>query len=311
MAGGLILPLNKVRHALAGYRTPRTFPLKDIKRAAAYDAHIVARWEDMARAGFAGNHDWKGASVLELGPGDNLGTGLILVARGARSYTAVDAHPLAEGAPEAFYGALLDMLDGEGQKRARTAWEDFVSRQASSATEARHDKRAAPSVDYQIDAPFDLAGLAGGGFDRVVSQAAFEHFDDIARTIRGVTGACAPGARFIAEIDLKTHTRWIRDVDPLNIYRYPDWYYDLWRFSGSPNRRRPADYRKALEENGWIDVQVASSESIPSDYAARTRPGMARRFRSKDAALEMLVAVVTARLPDSAETPEAPAHPQK
>ncbi|NNE08445.1 MAG: hypothetical protein HKN20_07785, partial [Gemmatimonadetes bacterium] len=54
LAGGVILPLNKVRHALAGYRTPRPFPLEDIRRAVAYDAHIVSRWEEMGRAGFGG-----------------------------------------------------------------------------------------------------------------------------------------------------------------------------------------------------------------------------------------------------------------
>ncbi|NNE08008.1 MAG: hypothetical protein HKN20_05540, partial [Gemmatimonadetes bacterium] len=267
------------------------------------------------RAGFGGRHDWEGASILELGPGDNLGTGLMLIARGARSYTAVDAHPLAEDAPAPFYDAVLRELAGDGQQRARAAWERFVAGGArpEPAARPRPEPAVAPAVAesatmrYLIDSRFDLAGLAGSGFSRVVSQAAFEHFDDIARTIRGVTAACAPGARFIAEIDLKTHTRWIRDVDPLNIYRYPDWYYDLWKFSGSPNRRRPGDYVKALRENGWVDIGVAASESVPQSYAASAGPKMARRFRAKDAALEMLVVVVTARLPDSAETREAPA----
>ena len=46
-------------------------------------------------------------------------------------------------------------------------------------------------------------------------------------------------AHLVAEIDLQTHTRWIRNVDPLNIYRYSGQLYGSFRFSdgdGAPAR---------------------------------------------------------------------------
>ena len=58
-------------------------------------------------------------------------------------------------------------------------------------------------------------------------------------------------------IDLETHSRWIRDKDPANIYRYPRWLYRLFHFPGQPNRLRPADYRQAFINAGWKNVRTS------------------------------------------------------
>lgn len=46
---------------------------------------------------WASNADVRGCRILELGPGDNLCLGLILLGLGANSYDAVDINPLATG----------------------------------------------------------------------------------------------------------------------------------------------------------------------------------------------------------------------
>jgi len=63
----------------------------------------------------------------------------------------------------------------------------------------------------------------------------------------------------VADIDLMTHSRWIREADPNNIYRYPKWLYDLFYFPGIPNRNRPGDYQAAFERNGWPRVSVEAA----------------------------------------------------
>ena len=72
------------------------------------------------------------------------------------------------------------------------------------------------SKDFNIVSAFGESTI-----DMVFSQAAFEHFDDIESTILQLNKVCKSGATFVAEINLKTHSRWIRDKDPDNIYRYP------------------------------------------------------------------------------------------
>jgi hypothetical protein len=90
---------------------------------------------------------------------------------------------------------------------------------------------------------------------------------------------CRPKALFAAEIDLQTHSRWIRDADPLNIYRYPDPLYAAMRFAGSPNRLRPSDYEKLLAAHGWSEVHLYPRRVLDPSYVGRVEPTLAARFR--------------------------------
>ena len=121
--------------------------------------------------------------------------------------------------------------------------------------------------------------------DLIVSQAAFEHFDDLHRTIGQMSKLARPGAVLVCEIDLSTHTRWIRDRDPLNIYRYSDAFYNMLKFRGSPNRVRPQAYREMLSDAGWDDIQQYPLAVLDEDYLAGVQPSLARQF--KDDASEM------------------------
>ena len=70
----------------------------------------------------------------------------------------------------------------------------------------------------------------------------------------------------VAEVDLMTHSRWIREKDPLNIYRYPQWLYRLFYFRGQPNRVRPSRYREAFQRLGWnVNITpVSKAKTVPS-----------------------------------------------
>jgi hypothetical protein len=47
--------------------------------------------------------------------------------------------------------------------------------------------------------------------------------------------------------DRQTHSRWIREKDPNNIYRYARWFYRLFYSSGQLNRVRLAEYARFFE----------------------------------------------------------------
>ena len=100
--------------------------------------------------------------------------------------------------------------------------------------------------------------------DIIFSQAAFEHFDDINETIKALSKITNPGAIIIALVDLKTHSRWIRDKDPNNIYRYPKWIYSLLSSRGTPNRIRPYQYKEALKKSGWTNIAIKPSTTLQS-----------------------------------------------
>ncbi|HET9388619.1 MAG TPA: class I SAM-dependent methyltransferase [Steroidobacteraceae bacterium] len=286
-AAGLgFLALAKAKHVLRGYSSPKPFDLSQTDRCVAYDTQVVTDWLGVLARYTDGDTDLRGKDILELGPGSDLGVGLLLLARGAASYNACDVHELAKLAPAAFYDALFaslprnDGIDVAGMREA-----------------LRQSIAGAPSrLNYVVRSDFDIsAAFAPGSIDMVFSQAAFEHFEDIDEVVRRLTIVCRPGARIVAEIDLKTHSRWVRDHDPNNIYRFPDPLYKMFRFRGSPNRVRPYQYAQAFQRNGWIDIQMRPLTQTRGPHGVSS--GLSRRFRDEVNQMGHLTITFCARRP--------------
>ncbi|MBT3201995.1 MAG: methyltransferase domain-containing protein [Phycisphaerales bacterium] len=284
LTGGAILVANKIRHAIMGYRTPRPFDAGQIARAVDYDFSVVGGWLDCLGQYCGDAAGLSGRRVLELGPGADLGVGLILLSMGAAKYTAFDVHNLAESAGEEFYDALFEKLSPQTDIEA-------LRRELALAHNGSPN-----TLRYQCSSDFDLSVLDEGSIDLIVSQAAFEHFDDLERTIDQMTKLASPGAVLVCEIDLATHTRWIRDRDPLNIYRHSDAFYDRMKFRGSPNRVRPEEYRKMLADAGWSDIQQYPLAVLDENYMSRVSPTLAKKFRSKTNEMECLSIALCARI---------------
>jgi SAM-dependent methyltransferase len=242
------LALAKARNVLKGYTSPKPFEVSEVERCISYDARVVHEWlEELAR--YTGDRQFLlRKNVLELGPGSDLGVGMMLLARGAKQYNACDVNNLVSRTPRSFYDELLKRLEAEG-----SAIDTRLL-----AAELEKQRAGQPSLlNYVVRSDFDICAATGTGtVDLVFSQAAFEHFDDIDAVVGQLSRACKPGAVIVAEIDLKTHSRWVRDKDPNNIYRFPGPVYDAFYFRGIPNRVRPYQYRQAFERHGWRDIQT-------------------------------------------------------
>jgi|GEM_PF-774056 len=257
VAGLIFLALAKTKNRLRGYVTPKPFSITETEKSVAYDLRIVDQW--LARLqGITGSSNIEGKHILELGPGSDLGIGLYLLAKGAASYSACDVHPLVYNTPDHFYDQLLQAIrlrdPSADTDSLRQAWLDWKNGQPSK-------------LRYVVRKDFDFCTAFGeSSMDLVFSQAAFEHFDDFPAVANQLFRICKSGARIVAEIDLKTHSRWIRDHDPNNIYRYPNWLYRWFYFPGIPNRLRPRHYRAAFEQAGWNSLAIT-----PSTIAPRTR----------------------------------------
>jgi SAM-dependent methyltransferase len=260
-AAGLgFLALAKAKHVLRGYSSPKPFPLAETERSIAYDLKVVDEWLLHLARYTGGSLTVSGKNVLELGPGSDLGVGLYLLAKGAAAYHACDVHDLTRAAPDSFYSALIERIVAIQRECAA----EFLKAQLESARTASPSKlRVAVRSDFDLIAAFGRETM-----DLVFSQAAFEHFDDVDRTVEQLSAVCRPGATIVAEIDLKTHSRWIHDKDPNNIYRYPDWIYRIFWFRGIPNRVRPYQYKQAFERHGWENVAI-----IPIERTTTQHPG--------------------------------------
>jgi hypothetical protein len=238
VAGLALGGANAARHRVRGYRTPRPFASGDQARAWAYNEKVVARWEQR------GEIVWSGRRVLELGPGPDLGTGEIILARGAGSYLAVDLFPLVE----------------------------------------------LPQLQYMLTTYPDMADVEGP-FDLIVSNATLEHFDDVPGTFRRLRELASPECVMVHHVDAKTHMRWIKNVDPLNILRYRDGVYRLLSFPGAPNRLRASDYVSAAEAAGFA-AEIVPGRVADDSYVASIQ--LPRRYSLDD--LRLLTFTLTAHI---------------
>lgn len=275
-----ILLLNKVRYAVRGYRTPRPFSVKDVASVLEYDTEVVRRWEDALRHAGA-TRPFAGQRILELGPGADLGVAVLLLAQQATSYAAVDANALATQAPRALYDAFLARFPKAHAANIARELDAFFAQHPSAVTFV-HDPR------------FTLRAIPDASADILVSNAAFEHFDNVPSILEAATRIVAPGGWLCIHVDLQTHTRILRDRDPLNIYRYPSAVYHRMRFAGIPNRVRPAVYTTTLARLGWRDITLTPVDTINAADLPRLSRGVADEFR-RDHYLGVLSFVLTAR----------------
>ena len=268
---------------LNGYSTPNGVAKSDPDGQIAYLLDIFASLRRFMPPGF----DLRGRDVLELSPGASRGNGVLFLALGARSYHAIDVFDLAAGEDPGFYARLLDRFpEGCTTDRARA--------RAFAGTPGLRE------FGYAVGRDFDIPRLAEGRrFDLIVSCAAFEHYDHPASAIAAMTQVARPGCEAVHIIDLQTHSRWIREHDPNNIYRYPEALYRLFAFPGQPNRQRPADYVRGFESQGWSDVRFVPSRTIDPALREASLRGLAAPFAGR-ADMAILDGALTARYPGKA-----------
>jgi SAM-dependent methyltransferase len=268
--GLFLMVANKFRRALIGYTSPRPFSQADIERGVKYVLQVVEDWEKIASNYTKTQNPFLEATILEIGPGPDLGTGLVLLSKGAHSYHAIDLYPLAYNAPKVFYQTLFEAMNTFPYiDRARKAWLDF------------HNGRVYQFFKYQqVDFP-ELSGLTRKQFDIVLSQAVFEHISDPRKTLISLLPSLKPGAILVNEIDLSTHTHFLRSLDPLNILRYSQRLYSALSFSGSPNRLRMSDYRDIFESAGLKNVLTVPRRKLSSDYTEALFPSLWQQFQKK------------------------------
>lgn len=286
LSGLAIMLMNKIRRSIVGYTSARGFDHEDVKRAINYDFRVIKRWLDYLEVYEKGAASIEGKSILELGPGADLGIGLTFLAAGAKQYNALDVHNLVEGTPQFFYDELFTQLQKDPNHKVEV---DTLRKQLDYTLKGENDR-----LNYRCSTKFDLTIFEGQQIDLVVSNSAFQQFDNPEETIRQISELTPTGAKFVALIDLKTHPRWIKQRDPLNIYRYPDPLYNMLKFRGSQNRIRPRQFQVMLEAQGWKNVRIIPRIQLDHQYLTQVNNSLHQRFQSSDNQMEILTCVICA-----------------
>ena len=285
--GAALLVLNKFRHAIQGYKTPRNFSSSEIEKAIEYDESVVKGWLEQLHTYAQNDFSIQNHTILELGPGEDLGIGLTLLAEGVQKYYAVDKNNLIQKNQhrDIFYEKLFEKL-------ATRIPSDKIQQLKKELQ--RTFQNSPSTLNYLYEKSFTFEKIPKHSIDIIFSQAALEHFDDIKKTIRDLDGIVKSGTVFIAEVDLQTHTRWLRPNDPLNIYRFSNWFYRLCKFSGSPNRVRPFEYVEAFTQAGWEKIEIIALIKLDEKYVTNATAHLSKKFRDPKNQMDILTFVICA-----------------
>lgn len=204
---------------------------------------------------------FEGARILEIGPGDNLGAAVCLVAWGADRVVSIDRFNCLSRLHEerTIYHALLERLTRPERQRALAScpWLESMQQPIEGV------------VSYRAGRPLEQAGglLENRSFDCVLSNAVLEHLADV----RGAFAALRPYLRRHAwmfhEVDLRCHGRF-EAVSPLHFLTIPRW---AWHLMGSrlgiPNRLRLPAYRDIFQRIGFGGQEEILERAGDSDIA--------------------------------------------
>jgi SAM-dependent methyltransferase len=250
--------LNRLK--LRGHHSGSTGLNMSVEDAANYARRVVA---DYIRYGADGDPErLNGKDVLEVGPGDNLGVALLLLARGAHTVTCIDgfAPNFDPKHNSQIYRAIYDGLSAAEQKRVR----DVVTLRSDGATVG--GGRLISRYDVPIDAV--APPLKARSYDIIISRAVLEHLGDLKRGWKNMVACLRVNGEMWHKVDFRNHTLF-GEIHPLYFLTVPD---NLWNLISSPdptmNRLRLPTYRELaardfLESHCYLTHIIGESEIAP------------------------------------------------
>ncbi|OGV57783.1 MAG: hypothetical protein A2X45_19795 [Lentisphaerae bacterium GWF2_50_93] len=287
LSGIVFMFFYKVKYLLFGYGVTRVSSLEEMERIIEYDISIVDEYWISSLAKYAGSGSGisiEGRVILEIGPGYDLGTGLYLLSKDIAKYNAVDVNNLIHSVPFEFYERFMKRINADPDKSA------LLEYQLKRTMSGRNDR-----LNYVCSANPDMVNIFGRkSIDLVFSHFSLEHVNDLHKMLSQLDQVVRPGGVLVSRIDFLTHFRWLRNLDPLNMYRYGAGFYGLFSYSGMPNRKRPFEFVELFEENGWDDVQMTPSSLLDDKYLNESVPYLHSSFSNERNQMQIASAVICA-----------------
>ena len=215
---------------------------------------------------------WEKKRILEIGPGDSLGTGLWCLGAGAESYTAIDR--FAVGLDQVFEQKVFEAIKEKMPSMAKERCQHIT--QISEGV--GHNNPG--ELFYKNDLPVESAPevLGHSSFDVIFSNAVLEHVGDLRGTLVAMQHLLAEGGVMFHDVDLRSHQSY--EDHPMHFLEYPE---SLWKWmsshNGEPNRVRMPDYLRMLDEIGFEIIETGVSQVFDEELVISKRNHLAAKFK--------------------------------
>lgn len=226
--------------------------VQELDTAAAY---VRRTFDDYARYGSLTEATIAGAAMLEVGPGDSLGAGLLFLAHGAARYSTIDKfysrHDPARA--EAIYSRLRQNLPAEKQAAFDPARIETVY---------GHGAQEADTV------------FPPASFDVVLSRAVLHEIYDAEAAILALDRVLKPGGRMVHKIDLRDDGLFSgHGFHPLEFLTISAPVYWLMAYDTDKTCRRPLSfYREIMQRLGYQAEFVITGIIETEGYQSTENP---------------------------------------
>ena len=241
--------------------------------------YIDRTYKDYLRYAGVSSGDMTGMSVLEIGPGDNLGVALRFLMDGARRVACVDRFysDRDEDQQRAIYRAMWEHCSEETRRNiADVLSPEGVLTTADGRLESIYG-RGAEEVDQLFEpATFDLA----------ISRAVLEHVADPRQSLHAMDAVLRPNGIQLHKVDLRDHGMFTEiGLHPLEFLTISPWLYPrISANSGRPNRALAPFYEQVLGEmNVASEILVTRLLDGSSDVDPHVTAGMLKQWQAENA----------------------------
>jgi SAM-dependent methyltransferase len=232
-------------------------------------------------------------SILEIGPGDNVGIAIKFLVAGAKQVVCLDKFFSMQDWEQqcSIYQALREQLNSDEQQ----IFDDVIDLEHGIVgdrfivpPDLSRSKTNSSKLVYMYGSGIEEAEelFEPESFDLIISRAVFEHVYDPDAAFSVMHTLLKPDGYMLHKIDFRDHGIFSKHKHhPLTFLTIPDPIYRLMVYdSGKPNRKLVSYYRKKTKELG-LDAKIlithlvgVESEIIPHketvsfgiDYGAAT-----------------------------------------
>ena len=266
MVGAGLLPI-ALRRCLRRYfpRPPVNFRARD-SAPAQIDADVAYAFQ-VARAYLsyfaAEGIDPRGKTVLELGPGINLGGAFLLASHGARLIVAdrflADWDARYHGR---FYTALRNALAEQDPTADPAVLDRLVERSSYTDDDVRRVRCGAE----------DLRGILDASIDAVVSNAVLEHLYDLPAACRELARVSKPLAWQFHQVDFRDHRNFARPLEYLLLGDREFRRTFAERHGECGSQWRPCEVAQFFEKAGFEVIRFEPNMFADEHYLAELAP---------------------------------------
>jgi SAM-dependent methyltransferase len=223
-------------------------------------AYINRTYDDYLRYGRLSSDLLQGKSVLEGGPGDNLGVALRFVAAGAALVVAMDK----------FYSRQ----DSQQQRQIYLALRAHLSQDEKRRYDRAVDLSSSVVFNEELVKTMYGKGMEECGdlvdqyaFDMIISRVVLEMIYDTDRVFAGMHKLLRPGGIMLHKIDLRDYGLFSSNGHhPLEFLAIPDAVYEwMVRDSDRPSRKAVDYYRNTMTTYGY-DAELYITSVISAGY---------------------------------------------